>query len=183
MISQRDRQAFREAAKAEGTKRFLFALKFAKNWFLERIASSFPIPSWRVVLHRWRGIKIGKNVYIGYDVIFDRIHPGMITVEDYAEIGDRCIITVHSRGSMLLLDVYPRKNEPVRIGRGVWIAPGCIILPGVTIGECSVIGTGAVVTKSIPPYSVAVGVPAKVIRTLEIPGHQKPATLDEDKKP
>jgi len=166
MISDRDKIALHEAVKQSNTGSFLFVLKFAKNWMLERLASSFPIPSWRVVLHRWRGINIGKNVYIGYDVIFDRIHPELIDIEDYVEIGDRSIISAHSRGSLLLRDAYPRETAKVKIKKGAWIAPGCIILQGVTIGEKAVIGTGSVVIKSIPPYSVAVGVPAKVIKNL-----------------
>jgi acetyltransferase-like isoleucine patch superfamily enzyme len=111
--------------------------------------------------------KIRKDVYIRNDVIFDRIHPELITVEDYAEIGDRSIISAHSRGSLLLRDRFPRSAKPVKIGRGVWIAPGCIILQGVEIGEKTVVGTGAVVTKSLPSNCVAVGVPAKVIKTFE----------------
>ena len=167
MVSDRDKQAFNEAARCSKTNRVWFAVRFGKNWILERVASSFPIPSWRVALHRLRGIKIGKNVYIGYDVIFDRIHPELITIEDCAEIGDRCIISAHSRGSLLLLDAYPRDTEAVKIGRGAWIAPGCIILQGVEIGERSVIGTGSVVIRSIPNNSVAVGVPARVMKTID----------------
>lgn len=168
MISERDRIAFREAVKQSSTNKVLFTVRFAKNWVLERLASSFPIPSWRVHLHRLRGINIGKNVYIGYDVIFDRIHPELITIEDYAEIGDRSIVSVHSRGSLLLRDAYPRKTGKVKIEKGAWIAPACIILQGVTIGERSVIGTGSVVHKSIPPYSVAVGVPARVVKRVDV---------------
>lgn len=55
---------------------------------------------------------------------------------------------------------------PVTIGDNVWICAGAIILPGVTIGANSVIGAGSVVTKDIPPNSLAVGNPCKVIRTL-----------------
>jgi acetyltransferase-like isoleucine patch superfamily enzyme len=132
------------------------------------LASNFPVPSWRVKLHRMRGINIGIDVYIGYDVIFDRIHPELITIDDFAEIGDRCIISVHSRGSLLLRDRYPRSVQPVNIGKGAWVAPACIILQGVTIGEKTVIGTGAVVTKSIPPNCVAVGIPAKVIKQFSV---------------
>ncbi len=53
--------------------------------------------------------------------------------------------------------------KPVTIGKNVWITSRCIILPGVTIGEGAVVGAGAVVTKDVPPYAIAGGVPAKVI--------------------
>lgn len=168
MISERDRIAFDETVKFNKENSIIFGFKFLKNWMLERLASTFPIPSWRVKFHRARGIKIGKNVYIGYDVIFDRIHPDQITIEDYAEIGDCCIISAHSRGSLPLREKYPRSVQPVKIGMGVWMAPGCIVIQGVEIGEKSVIGTGAVVTKSIPPNCLAVGVPAKVVKRFDL---------------
>ena len=57
--------------------------------------------------------------------------------------------------------------KPVTIGNDVWIGMRSIIMPGVTIGEGAVIGAGSVVTKNIPPYSIAVGTPAKVIKTFE----------------
>ena len=167
MISDRDQIAFGEAAGYGGHNRVLYGLKFLKNWCLERLASSCPVPSWRTQLHRLRGVRLGKGVYVGYDVIFDRIHPDQITVGDYAEIGDRTIISAHSRGTLPLRDKYPRSVQPVRIGQGVWIAPHCTIIQGVEIGDRSVIGTGAVVTKSIPPGCLAVGVPARVVKKLE----------------
>jgi acetyltransferase-like isoleucine patch superfamily enzyme len=171
MISDRDNIAFDEAMKFSKKSKFTYGAIFIKNWLLERLASNFPVPSWRARLHRLRGILIGKNVYIGYDVIFDRIHPEQITIEDYAEIGDRCIISAHSRGTLLLRDKYPRSVEPVKIGKGAWIAPGCIIMQGVEIGEKSVIGTGSVVNKNIPGNSVAIGFPARVVKKLDDPGH------------
>ena len=168
MISDRDKIAYNEVVEFYGGNKVVFAIKFLKNWLLERLASNFPIPSWRVNFHRMRGINIGKNVYIGYDVIFDRIHPELITIEDYAEIGVRCIISTHSRGSLPLRELYPRTTKSVKIGRGVWMPPGCIVIQGVEIGKNSVIGTGSVVLKSIPPNSLAMGFPARVIKKLEI---------------
>ncbi len=175
MISDRDTIALDEAVSFSGKNKLVYGIIFMKNWALERLAANFPVPSGRVFLHRLRGIHIGKNVYIGYDVIFDRIHPEMITIEDYVEIGDRCIISAHSRGTLLLRDKYPRTVNPVTIRRGVWMAPGCIVLQGVEIGEKTVIGTGAVVNKSIPANCVAVGVPAKVIKKMD----DSPAKKDE----
>jgi len=58
-------------------------------------------------------------------------------------------------------------SKPIRIGRDVWVGRGSCILPGVTIGEGSVIGANSVVTRDVPPYSIAAGVPAKIIRERE----------------
>ena len=149
-------------------------MKYLKNWILERLASNIPVPSWRAKLHRMRGVNIGQNVYIGYDVIFDRIHPELITVGDYAEIGDRCILSAHSRGSLTTRQAYPRTTEPIKIGRGALVNSACIITQGVEIGENSIIGIGSVVTRDISPNSLALGYPAKVIKKLEGVGELKP---------
>lgn len=58
-------------------------------------------------------------------------------------------------------------GKPVTIGSDVWVGGGAIILPGVTIGERSVIGAGSVVTKDVPPGVFAAGNPCRVIRTLD----------------
>jgi acetyltransferase-like isoleucine patch superfamily enzyme len=61
----------------------------------------------------------------------------------------------------------PTERDSVTLKTGCWIGAGVIILPGVTIGENAVVGSGSVVTKSIPAYAVAVGNPARVIRSLK----------------
>ncbi|MEK7533665.1 MAG: hypothetical protein AAB542_04485, partial [Patescibacteria group bacterium] len=61
---------------------------------------------------------------------------------------------------------YPTKESPVIFKRGVYVGTGAIILPGVTIGQYSVVGAGAVVTRSVPPRVTVAGVPARIIKKL-----------------
>ena len=109
-------------------------------------------------------IRIGKNVSINEWVFIDGIGG--------VDIGDDCRIA-HGTSILsedhvfedpdVLIRLQGRKVAPVHIGRDCWLGAGVRITRGVTIGEGSVIGAGSVVTKDIPPYSIAVGVPAKVI--------------------
>ena len=163
VISNRDKVTYGEIAGHYHSNKLLFGIKYLKNYILERLASSVPVPSWRVKFHRMRGVNIGKNVYIGYKVLFDRLHPELITVEDYAEIGDWCILSAHTRGSLTTRQAYPRTEKPIKIGRGVCVNSKCMITQGVEIGENSIIDIGSVVTRNIPPNSVASGYPAKVV--------------------
>lgn len=167
VISNRDKVTFGEVADHYHSNKLIFGMKYFKNWFLERLASWFPVPSWRAKFHKMRGVNLGENVYVGYDVIFDRLHPEMITVGDYAEIGDRCILSAHSRGSLTTRQAYPRTIAPIKIGRGVSVNPGCIITQGVEIGENSIIGIGSVVSRDISPNSLALGYPARVVKKLD----------------
>lgn len=64
---------------------------------------------------------------------------------------------------------YPegfQENKPITIGNNVWVGTRVIILDGVTIGDNSIVASGAIVTKDVPPYSIVGGIPAKVIKTL-----------------
>ncbi|MFH1722257.1 MAG: acyltransferase [Candidatus Altiarchaeota archaeon] len=130
------------------------------------MANICPVPGFRVFLHKLRGVKIGKNCFVGNNVLLDRIFPHLITFEDYAEIGDNSVITCHGRGSKPLRKAYPVKIEPVVIGKGVWMGVNCIVLSGVTVGEYCIVGAGSVVTKNVPPYTVVAGNPAKKIGSI-----------------
>jgi acetyltransferase-like isoleucine patch superfamily enzyme len=58
-------------------------------------------------------------------------------------------------------------SRPIRIGNAVWIGFDAVVLPGVTIGDGSIIGARSVVTEDVPPYCIAVGNPARIVRRLE----------------
>jgi acetyltransferase-like isoleucine patch superfamily enzyme len=87
---------------------------------------------------------------------------GVIILEDNVVLGPGVVIfsSTHDYNFLALPDI----SAPVKICRYVWVGGKSIILPGVVIGEGAVIGAGSVVTKDIPPYCVAVGNPAKVIK-------------------
>lgn len=125
----------------------------------------------RPQLYRMMGAKVGKKVIIGRDVFLDPAHPDMVTIEDEAMVTARTMIVAHKRNLTqyhkgMWIGECEHTIAPVHIGKGAHIGVGSIILPGVTIGEGAVIGAGAVVTKDIPPYTLAVGIPAKVVKEI-----------------
>lgn len=98
-----------------------------------------------------------------------------ISIEEGVLTGQNVTITDNSHGGTEIKDLLMRPSlrnviskGPVIIKKNVWIGDKATILPGVTIGEGSVIAANAVVTKDVPPYSVMGGVPAKVIKQIKI---------------
>ena len=110
-------------------------------------------------------VHLGKYVYANFNLtMVDDTH---IYVGDYTMIGPN--VTVATAGHPILPELREKLyqyNMPVHIGRNCWIGTGAVILPGVTIGDNSVIGAGSVVTKDIPENVVAVGNPCRVLRKI-----------------
>jgi len=110
-----------------------------------------------------RHIKIGKNVFINHACTM--LDLGGITVEDNVQIGPKVNLISETHP----LDPSTRKSlilKPVVLKRNAWIGAGATILPGVTIGENSVVAAGALVNKDVPDNTVVAGIPAKVVRTI-----------------
>lgn len=110
-----------------------------------------------------RHIKIGKNVFINHACSF--LDMGGITIEDDVLIGPRVNLTTENHP----LDTRKRKDldlKSILIKRNAWIGAGATILPGVTIGENSIVAAGAVVNKDVPDNTIAGGIPAKLIKTI-----------------
>jgi acetyltransferase-like isoleucine patch superfamily enzyme len=109
-------------------------------------------------------ISVGKNVFINHACSF--LDMGGITIEDNVLIGPRVNLTTENHP----LDPANRRDlvtKPIVIKRNAWIGAGATILPGVTIGENSVVAAGAVVSKDVPPNTVVGGIPAKFIKAIE----------------
>lgn len=115
----------------------------------------------------WGGkhVHFGKKVYANFNLtLVDDTH---IFVGDYSLIGPNVTIATAAHPILpeLRADGY-QFNAPVHIGKNCWIGANTVIVPGVTIGDNSVIGAGSVVTKDIPQNAVAVGNPCRVMREI-----------------
>jgi acetyltransferase-like isoleucine patch superfamily enzyme len=122
----------------------------------------------RIMLHRARGVHIGKNVFISQDVILETSYPHLITIEDHASIGIRVTVIAHFR----------ELCDGVKIEHHAFIGPGVIILPNVVIGHGAVVTAGSVVTRSVPPMTVVQGNPAVPVARCGVP--LAPATRSSD---
>ncbi len=150
---------------------FKLKIKLAKNYLLQIIAEFCPISELSVKLHRLKGVNIGNHVCIGPKTFIDILYPHLITIEDYVSIGQSTMIFAHSNPTnsyLIKAKIYPRKVQPVTIRKGAWISVGCIILEGVTIGEHSIIGANSVVHKDVPPKTMAIGTPIRMIKKLKL---------------
>lgn len=144
-------------------KRILMKIKI--RYFLrnlkyrgDNIKLYFPL-----VLHGKKFISIGSNSSIGeYSHVWG--HGGLFIGNNVLIAAHCCISTLNHNYSCPIITLGGITSKPVVIEDDVWLGYNVVVLPGVTIGQGSVIGAGSVVTKDIPPYSVVVGNPAKVVK-------------------
>lgn len=108
-------------------------------------------------------INIGKNVFVNHACTFmDR---GGITLEDNVLIGPK-VNLVTTNHPINPAERRATVSRPIVIKKGAWIGVGVTILPGVTVGENSIVAAGAVVTADVPPNTIVGGVPAKFIKNI-----------------
>lgn len=109
-------------------------------------------------------ISIGERTYVGERTSI--VSYQRISIGDSTMIGHNCSImdTNHGTDRGEAMGNQQGRTEPVSIGEDCWLGTGVIVLPGVTIGKGTIVGAGAVVTRSLPENVVAAGVPARVVR-------------------
>lgn len=115
----------------------------------------------------YSNLTIGDRCHIGKDVFLDLSAP--INLEDEVTISMRSVILTHIDvgRSPLGKDLYPTRKKEVFLSKGCYIGANVTILMGVTVGECSVVAAGSVVTEDVPPYTVVAGSPAKAVKNLK----------------
>lgn len=116
------------------------------------------------------GVNLGENVrfYAMKSTMFST-EPWLITIGNNVYITAGCQFVTHDGGTLILRKEVPdlELTAPIKVGNDVYIGINTTILPGVTIGNRCIIGAGTIVTKDIPDNSVAVGVPARVVKTVD----------------
>lgn len=120
----------------------------------------------RVTIEYPERLRIGKGVGLNLGCWVDA--RGEVTIGDDTIMGPYCIISsTNHRFDRLDIPMLLQEDDkkPVRIGNNVWLGARVTVLPGVTIGDDTVVGAGAVVTRNIPANTIAVGNPARVIRS------------------
>lgn len=140
-----------------------------KVTLLHRIANLIPSNAMRTKTYRFSGVIIGDDVFIGANVSIDRMHPELIEIGNHTAIGANVTISAHQiiPTNTDLKKLYPYKTSKTVIENDVWIMPAVIISPGVVIGHHSVIATGSVVHKDVPPYSFVTGFGYQINKSLK----------------
>ena len=136
------------------------------------------VSSARIVL---REVEIGDDTFVGHQVLITGASEAPIRIGQRVDIAPRCVIVSGAH----VIDMTGTRSAgqgcggTVRLGDGAWLGANATVLPGVTIGERSVIGAGSVVVKDVPAYCVAVGNPCRVIKRWDLSENQ----FETDKAP
>ncbi|RMF98059.1 MAG: acyltransferase [Candidatus Schekmanbacteria bacterium] len=123
-------------------------------------------------IHPTASLRCGENIYLGLNSHINQFCCIWASPSSKIILGDNLLMgpgvkifsSNHGTDTGVAMNVQDFKEKDIVIGNDVWIGANCVILSGVTIGDGAVIAAGAVVTKDIPPYTIAGGVPAKVIK-------------------
>lgn len=169
-----------------GWKNRLCRVVWALGYLLLFRYSPRPLHFWRCAVLRAFGARVGPGVHV-----YPRVRiwaPWKIDLREGCGIGDGVILysqacitigrfAVVSQGTHLCAGThdyaqrgFPLVAKPIVVGNEAWLAAECMVLPGVTIGEGSVIGARAVVTKDMPPWMVCAGHPCRTIKPRPRPG-------------
>jgi acetyltransferase-like isoleucine patch superfamily enzyme len=147
----------------------LMGARIGKNTVLQ------PFRMYNIYRTGFRGLKIGASCFISDDVLLDLAD--RIEMEDHVTLASRVTVLTHTNVGYKdhpLQQYFPAFSKGVKLCYGCFVGANALIMPGVTVGECSLIAAGSVVTRDVAPWSVVGGAPAKLIknidRTREVPG-------------
>ncbi len=138
-----------------------------RNYFLGHLARWAPLGI-NLLIHRLRGVKMGKGVYIDPSATIETAYPENITIGNDVRITANAIIMTHIKAPHALRNqgIIPLVKQPVVLEDHCFIGVNAVIMPGVTIGRGSVVTSGSVVLTNVPPAVMVTGNPAKIVKRL-----------------
>lgn len=160
-------QVIRSSKRRELNPMLFLYIKMRNNLF-QMLAYNCPINSWRVWLHRRRGVHIGNHVMLGMHCILDNAYPEYIYIEDYAALAGHVYVLAHSNPYKHFSKILESYVAPVIIREGAWIGVSTTILSGAEVGKYSIVTAGSVVTGKMPENCFLRGNPARVIARYKL---------------
>lgn len=160
-------------------------LTLIKQKLLNMIARITLHRNLRIWLYRQMGVNIGEDCVVEMFAYLDDQFPELMFFEDHSGPSRHVIIMCHDDVAAKAISTNGKHSQfggrhgfvaPVRLKSHSGIGAGSILLPGITVHEGAYVGAGAVVTRDVPPHTVAVGVPARVIKHLK---PEKPDHVEE----
>jgi acetyltransferase-like isoleucine patch superfamily enzyme len=144
---------------------FLMGGHFFRRGLVRRRGRSVKISPTAFFKHP-ENISIGNNTFINHHCCIWAAPNGPIAIGNDVLFGPNVCVTASNHGVALgaLIREQPGIDAPIVIGNDVWLGANAVVTAGVEIGDGCVVGAGAVVTRSLPPYSICGGIPAKVLR-------------------
>lgn len=141
---------------------------FWRNWLLGNLVRVAPVGI-RNLLHRLRGVKMGRDCFIDPTAILETAYPENISLGDDVRVTAGAIVMTHIKAPHLLRDrgYVPTVLKPVVLGSHSFIGVNAVVMPGVTIGEAAVVTSGSVVLGDVAPYTMVSGNPAKVVKRFQ----------------
>ena len=154
----------------EKANRLIISFNHLYKSLMGMVAYYIPFPSFLTAsIHRLRGVRIENiwKIFIAHNVLIDSVHPEEVEIGEDVWLTRDVKIIAHFNPTPVIREIVGGKRiERVKIRRGAFIGIDSIILPGVTLGEGSLVGPGSVVTKDVPDYTWVAGNPARPIRSL-----------------
>jgi len=139
---------------------------------LKLLVKQMPVYQLRAAMLRWSGYTVGKDVYVGEEllIIDEPSDWGLVNIGDRVAISPRVTLVVSSRPNFSRVGPYvPVQHGPIIIENDAWLGTGVVVLPNITIGEGAVVGANSVVTEDVRPYTIVGGSPARLIREVSVP--------------
>ena len=129
------------------------------------------LPGYQIRRRLWRaaGYKIGRDVYIGEDlIVIDELDEiGYLHIGDRVAISERVTLVISSAPNYSRIGpCAPKAHGPIIIEDDAWLGTGVVVLPNVKVGQGAVVGALSLVTKDVPPFTIVMGIPAKPYRTI-----------------